>query len=74
MKKYIISEKRLLELLRREANLEALYAGGVDDWAWYYESLINYLDCDDEVEDLDQAYDSYVHDKMLKEFGDAEIK
>jgi hypothetical protein len=74
MKKYIISEKRLLELLTREANLEALCAGGVDDWAWYYKSLINYLDCDDEVEDLDQAYDSYVYDKMLKEFGDAEIK
>jgi len=74
MKKYIISEERLMTLLTREANLEALYAGGVDNWSWYYESIRNYIDCDDEVEDLDQAYNNYVYDKMLKEFGDAEIK
>ena len=74
MKKYIISEERLMNLLTREANLEALYAGGVDNWPWYYESIKNYIEYNDEVEDLDQAYNDYVYDKMLKEFGDTEVK
>lgn len=38
-KLYIISEKRLLELLEAEAELECLGAAGVDNWWGYCEDL-----------------------------------
>ena len=41
--KYIISEKRLLQLLEAEARLDALEYGGVDNWEWYSDSLGDYL-------------------------------
>lgn len=34
-----ISEKRLKELERAAAKLQALENGGVDNWEWYSESL-----------------------------------
>ena len=74
MKKYIISEERLMELLTRENELKALWAGGVDNWPWYYESLKEYIECNDEVEDLDEAYENYVYVELLHEFGDSEVK
>jgi len=37
-----LSEKRMKELLRSEAKLNALEAGGVDNWEWYGESLKEY--------------------------------
>lgn len=37
-----VSEKRLKELERAEAKLNALEAGGVDNWEWYGESLKEY--------------------------------
>ena len=37
-----ISEKRLKELERTEAKMNALEAGGVDSWEWYGESLKEY--------------------------------
>ena len=37
-----MSEKRMKELLRAEAKLNALEAGGVDNWEWYGESLKAY--------------------------------
>ena len=74
MKKYIISEERLMKLLTRENELKALWAGGVDNWPYYYESLKEYIECDDEVEDLDEAYENYVHAELLHEFGDTEVK
>lgn len=36
-----ISQERLDELLKSEKILNALYAGGVDNWEWYGESLAN---------------------------------
>ena len=39
-KKYIVSESELVKLLEAEAVLNALEAGGVDNWDWYGE-LIN---------------------------------
>lgn len=36
-----ISQERLDELLESEKILNALYAGGVDNWEWYGESLAN---------------------------------
>lgn len=35
---YIISETRLLELLKAEIELECLDRDGVDNWTWYMES------------------------------------
>lgn len=35
----VISSKRHKELLRAETILNALYAGGVDNWEWYSDSL-----------------------------------
>jgi hypothetical protein len=34
-----ISLKKYNELLHQEKILDALYAGGVDNWEWYGESL-----------------------------------
>ena len=34
-----ITIKRYNELLKSEKILDALYAGGVDNWEWYEESL-----------------------------------
>lgn len=38
-KKYIVSENDLIKLLEAEAVLNALEAGGVDNWDWYGESI-----------------------------------
>lgn len=43
MKYYIISEKRLKELLEKETRYDALKNGGVDNWEWYGISIQNYL-------------------------------
>jgi len=37
-----ISNERLKELERAEAKLQALDAGGVDNWEWYSQSLEEY--------------------------------
>lgn len=37
-----ISKERLEDLLDSEAKLQALEAGGVDNWEWYDESLESY--------------------------------
>lgn len=34
-----ISEERYKELLHAEKVLDALYAGGVDNWEWYGDAL-----------------------------------
>lgn len=36
-----VEESRFAELLREEWKLQALEAGGVDDWEWYDESLFH---------------------------------
>lgn len=41
---YIVSQKRLKELLAAEAKLSALEDSGVDNWLWYTKSLNDYLD------------------------------
>ena len=43
MKYYIINEKRLLELLKEENQLNALECAGVDNWPGYWEAK----DCTD---------------------------
>ena len=43
MKRYIIKESELLELLEANLRLAALDNGGVDNWEWYGDSLCDYL-------------------------------
>jgi hypothetical protein len=43
MKKYIISEDRLLELLEAEATLHCLENDGVDNWSWYMEGRRRFI-------------------------------
>ena len=41
--RYVIEEKMLLKLITAYFKLNALEAGGVDNWSWYGDSLNNYL-------------------------------
>ena len=43
-----ISEERLADLERTERKMEALEAGGVDNWEWYGESLKDFWEEEDE--------------------------
>lgn len=40
-KYYVLTKEQLLDLLHSEATLQALNAGGVDNWTWYEEALEN---------------------------------
>ena len=48
-----LTRKRYKELIIAEAVLNALYAGGVDNWEWYSESLIAAGLAEDEDENED---------------------
>lgn len=50
-----IDQKRYDELLLAERKLDALEAGGVDNWEWYYESLkqAGFYDDDEDEDDED---------------------
>ena len=56
MKKYVICEEELLQLLRDSHELAALTNGGVDNWEWYDYARMEYLEgCGaEEFEDLAQ--------------------
>ena len=58
MKKYIISEDKLLNLLEARHKLTALEFGGVDNWQFYSESLTEYIDdlCEETGEDPDDIW------------------
>ena len=40
---YIVSNERLLELLKAENELNVLEGDGVDNWTWYMEGRRQYL-------------------------------
>lgn len=44
---YLISEKELLRLIRRDELLDALEVGGVDDWEGWDWSLEDYVEAED---------------------------
>lgn len=44
MKYYKISEEDLIDLLEASYLLDALTAGGVDNWEWYSDSIHEHLD------------------------------
>ena len=60
-----ISEKRLKELERAEAKLNALEAGGVDNWEGYGESLQSYH----EENELEESR-SYLINDLAQIFGE----
>lgn len=53
MKKYIIEEEELRELLESRAELWALECAGVDNWEWYDEARSN---IEETPEDLSELY------------------
>lgn len=60
MKEHTIKQDRLIALLKAEAKLERLEAGGVDNWRSYGEALNfeedDYLSYDDMCKAIDRAY------------------
>lgn len=49
-----LSKQRMDELILAERKLDALEAGGVDNWEWYGESLKGYH-ADNELEEMKQG-------------------
>jgi hypothetical protein len=68
MKYYIINEKRLLELLRKESQLNALECAGVDNWSWYYEARTLYTD------GQDISYEEMAEESLKNEFENMETE
>ena len=68
MKKYIVSEKRLKELLKKEEKLSRLECAGVDNWdgyAYAFSEEINEMF--EETEDILSEFEIYeVHDDNNK--------
>lgn len=59
MKKYIVPEDRLRELIEAEEILSALEAGGVDNWSYYGDSFCDYLN-EYGYEEFDEAVDRII--------------
>ena len=72
MNKYIVEEKTLLKLVTAYYKLQALEAGGVDNWSYYGDSLYDFLkeviSCDED-EDEDYSFDIFA-EEMLRNFGE----
>ena len=62
MKYYIINEKRLLELLKKENQLNALECAGVDNWLGYWEAKDLYTD------NQDVSYEDMALEDLKNEF------
>ena len=43
IKRYLVLEERLLELLEAEARLSCLELDGVDNWSWYMEGRARFI-------------------------------
>lgn len=56
-KYYKISESELKYFIECRARIEALEAGGVDSWSWYYDSNADYLYDMKDVYGLDEDDD-----------------
>ena len=66
MKQYIINKDKLEILLRESQLLNALIAGGVEDWQWYFDSIDEFekdFGCNiDDVEDMLYNFPIYKND------------
>lgn len=67
MKYYIINEKRLLELLKKENQLDALKCAGVANWSGYGMAKDLYTD------EQDISYEDMALEDLKNEFEHAEI-
>jgi len=69
MKYYKVSETDLKYLIESRARLEALEAGGVDNWSWYCDANSDYL------ADMKEEYDIPMEEDLdFKDIADKEIK
>ena len=69
MKYYKIKEEDLKYFIECRARLEALEAGGVDNWSWYYDSYADYL------ADMKKEYNIPMEEDLdFKDIADREIK
>lgn len=69
MKYYKISGKDLKYLIESRARLEALEAGGVDNWSWYSESYSDYL------ADMKEEYNIPIEEDLdFEDIANREIK
>lgn len=65
-----ISKSKLIRLLNAEMELEALQAGGVDNWTWYSESLHDYVKGyleENEIDEDEVSEGFCIHDIAEKE-------
>ena len=62
MKYYIINEERLLELLKKENQLNALECAGVDNWPGYWYAKDLYTD------NQDVSYEDIALEDLKNEF------
>lgn len=67
MKYYIINEQRLLELLEKENQLNALEYAGVDNWSGYWEAKDLYTD------NQDVSYKDMALEDLKNEFEYMEV-
>lgn len=69
MKYYKIKEEDLKYFIECRARLEALEAGGVDNWSWYCDSYADYL------ADMKKEYNIPMEEDLdFKDIADREIK
>ena len=68
---YRISESMLRELLFESLKLNALEAGGVDNWPGYYDAIVDFMKENGTSETL-TLYD-IVDNDLMKDFVDNEI-
>ena len=59
MKKYIVNEERLIELLTNELKLYCLESDGVDNWEWCYEGRKRFIEdaINDRLDEIPEDFD-----------------
>ena len=67
MKKYIIEEELLIQLLSNFFMLDALYEGGIEEWENYKKSCFDYVEKYN-AKDFDE-----MGFQMIKEYGFKEV-
>jgi hypothetical protein len=70
---YLVKKEKLIKLIAAYYKLQALEAGGVDNWSWYSDSLNDFLrevmpNNLDEDEYWDYGFEGFAED-MISNFG-----
>ena len=74
MKKYIIYEDELLNLIESDMRLCALVNGGVDNWEWYGVSLDNFIEYNKENYSIFKGRGIDPEDIDFSDLAKAELK